>query len=556
MGFKAVDPLTLQPSFAELEAQFAYTGDRGLKSPLQLVRLLITEEIVQTVIIPLVNQNLKNRVYTCGKGERSRYRPTDSFEWWRFFGYMLLQRVRKQQKASGLSASEAESADHLIAVHRYTAIKEAHCFDEKSILALTEALRKNLRTKVALGNYGTIDETLKEHFGRAMREAGIDMHMPRKPHPYGLLVYGLAQRLLYSRAPILIDMDPRLPSRKFTPALAFDVLAKRNFSSPCNIYADNAFCATLQASAFRRTFVRVTISFGEGATANLAKLRQACLPDLAKSTCRTFAKSNYTIQITDGDQHPTCVLSTFWYTPNAPPPPVCDLNKYAEAIAIYNSDMSNDYIKERLGIDPIKSSGSRHAFIADHFGVKLHMPPPGPCGLVLTRENLNSISKPLLVILLQETPGATGGSALKKEDIIKEILRHHPAAEPRQTVRDWQAERRSLEQVRAQVLGIPSKSCPVTDKYWEHYGLLDRHDRYLYQVFGTTGFTGWETCLVFTCLFQQVINAHCLNKEQIARVSQAFSGNSAVSHNTPQRLKCASFVGDVIRHLAKEKQEM
>jgi len=552
LGYKPVHPDTLQPSFVELPAQLAYTGERGLKSPLQVARLVIPQALVEIEIIHKINQYLRKRHSAVSRSEKSRYVPTSAKEWWCFFAQLLRKRLLKQGKDPKLSAEELKKVDAIIPPHRFTALKEAHCFMEEEIQSLGEALCKNLRTVVALGNFGVVDETMIAHFSHGMRVDGIDMCIPTKPHPYGLLVYGLVQPLLFSGAPLLIDSDPRIPSHKVTPVVAFDILVKRNFNSPVHIYADCAFGAPVQASSFRRTLTKVTISFGEGAPANLAQLRQISVPDLAISTSRTFSAPHFTIQVTAGEAHPTCVLSTFWGSSAAPPAPPVDPNMLAHAHALYSSDMSDDAIKAVLGINPALQSGPRHEYIAAHFGVKLHLPSAGPCGLLLTKENLNEIGKPLLVILLQETPGASGGSAKKKRDIIKEILRHHPAAEPRLNVAEWQAEKRSVLQVRAQVLGIPTQASPITDKYKTHYGLLDRHDRYLYQVFGTAGFTNWNTCLVLTHLFQQMINAHTLNKEQCARAAHPARAESPVPRGVSRHLKCAEFVGAVIRELIDE----
>lgn len=96
---------------------------------------------------------------------------------------------------------------------------------------LQETLREALAMLVKLGNYGVVDETMFAYTGHDMREAGHAMNIPRKPHSYGLLSYGLVQQLLRSGAPVLIDFEPRLPSTRAAGGEALRLLVARNFRS-------------------------------------------------------------------------------------------------------------------------------------------------------------------------------------------------------------------------------------------------------------------------------------------------------------------------------------
>lgn len=557
LGFRPTDPSLLVPAFREQCAQLAYVGPRSCKSPWTILRLTLSDDVIGARIIEPINSNLKIRQSRTAPHLKYLYRPTTVEEWWRFIAKLLLKRVKSSGKEPGLSEQEKELVSRLIPDKRYSALKEAHCLNADAIQAFTEALRVNLRRYVALGNFATVDETVIAYYGHDMRVAGIDIKIPRKPHSYGMLRYGLAQRLLYSGAPILIDCESRLPTRRASGPEAFDILVRRNFrisEVDVHIYADSLFCAKGQVANLRRTKARITISFGDNAADDLVKLRSEVVPDLAIGMSRTFSTSKFVAQVTGGKDGPTCVLSTYW-RPSAPAPtaPV-DPDDYLLARSLFDSASSDSALKELLHIDPAADLGSRAVWLSNHFGVQLWLPLPGPSGVVLTAQNLEELSKPLLLILHNRTEGCSGGSRMKKDDLIKDILRNSPLAQPRQTVQQWQAEQRSLLQVREHVLGIPQHSNTATARYDDNYGLLDRLDHYLYENLRTVGFQTWGSCMVLSTVFQQVVNAHCLFKEQTAR---RFYPEPIPAHGHPDWpgvTRCAGYIGAVIREIVESQQ--
>jgi hypothetical protein len=61
------------------------------------------------------------------------------------------------------------------------------------------------------GSVLVVDESIYEYSGSDMREAGIDIYIPRKPHPYGLLNYVGYMKLCYSHLLIGVDCQFCLP---------------------------------------------------------------------------------------------------------------------------------------------------------------------------------------------------------------------------------------------------------------------------------------------------------------------------------------------------------
>ena len=517
-GFRPISGNTLNPAFEEIPAMFDTTGRRGALTAMEVLKLVISTDVLNKAIIEKINRNLKNAAASCSAGESSRYVETNCEEWWRFFIKLVVTRLLKKGKGAELTDLDIKFANGLITKHRFSALKMAHTLEGPDIQELREALRLNLRTIIALGNYGVIDETLYAHTGHTMRLAGNSMNIPHKPHPYGLLAYGLVQQLLYSKAPIMIDFEPRLPEQRLSGPEAFRILTARNFSknSPdVHIYADSLFSGPSQVAEFRRTGVKVTISFGDNATNDLVALRRHCLPDLVKGMSRTFSTPSAIVQVTDGEDKATCVLSTFWRStgPHVAMNPAT--TNYKIAIALFDSDATDDELAGFLEIDPLQYPGDRIGILEHYFEVNLATPPPGPCGLHLTAKNLNEMTVPRLRILHNKTHGCAVGATAKKDALVKEILRHHPAAHLNSKVTAWLAAERTERAVHGEICGLPEKSNRATSNYQARYGLLDRMDRHLYEDFGTAYHSNWETCFVFSILFQQVINAHSLFEEHL-----------------------------------------
>jgi hypothetical protein len=306
-GFRPVGGDTLKQAFVERPAQFNKGGARGELTARQVMRLVLPDTLVQKAIIDPINYHLKQRFDNCGTGEKSRYGPLALEEWWKYFTKQLATRLLKKGKAAELTDADLAYADGLVHPHRFTALNGAHIFTEVEISTLQEALRSNLRTIVALGNYAVVDETVYAHTGHQMRVDGNSILIPGKPHPYGLLAYSLVQALLHSGCPILVDFEPRLPDARMSGPVALRVLVARSFpklDTQLHVYADSLFSGTTQISEFRRTGVKVTISFGGNAETPLRALRSAVIPDLASASSTTFAVPSAIVQITTGDKHP------------------------------------------------------------------------------------------------------------------------------------------------------------------------------------------------------------------------------------------------------------
>lgn len=552
LGFTPISGRVLQAAFVEQPAQLSIFWARGGCTPLQVLDAIIGATVLETAILPILNRNLKKASQEVAISERSRYMDVDAHTWWSFFGQELLHRLEKLGKAPPGAANGPFQTYGKLGKHRQTAIRMAHKFSEKDIQVLQETLREALAMLVKLGNYGVVDETMFAYTGHDMREAGHAMNIPRKPHSYGLLSYGLVQQLLRSGAPVLIDFEPRLPSTRPAGGEALRLLVARNFRSclqSTHIYADSLFTATRQVAEFRRSGPMVTISFGENATADLRDLKARATPDLGKGSSRTFSCPSAVAQLTGGKEHPTCVFTTFWRTPQGPvEPPPSDAD-YQIALSLFRGSMTDAEIAAFLEVDPVPFMGDRLGLLEHTFKVDLSLPALGLRGNGLTAENLKELGKDRLRILHNRTAGCSGGSGKKVDALVKDVLAHHPLAKTPSTLAAWVSAGRTVEAVTLELLGVAEQSPIATAAYQATYGLLDRMDRALYFNFATNYYPHWEICFVMSILFQQVLNPHSLYQE----VNLSVAANKAAKRNIPNgdtwSDTVAAFVLEIIKAL-------
>jgi hypothetical protein len=110
---------------------------------------------------------------------------------------------------------------------RFKALKSCLSFSDEDIVALIRAFEENLVKIVQPSNYCTVDESILAFVGDDMRADGVQVHIPRKPHPDGVELFQLCMQLGLSSRVISFGMSPRLVSHLVGPAEAVAELAAR-----------------------------------------------------------------------------------------------------------------------------------------------------------------------------------------------------------------------------------------------------------------------------------------------------------------------------------------
>lgn len=93
---------------------------------------------------------------------------------------------------------------------------------------------------------------------------GLNRYIPRKPHPNGLLSYGMAGYTAVEKLPVLLSLDPHLPSHRCSPHKSLKTLVKRLKKahptlSP-HVVADSAFGSFSTMESIRNLGAHATFS--------------------------------------------------------------------------------------------------------------------------------------------------------------------------------------------------------------------------------------------------------------------------------------------------------
>lgn len=184
-------------------AEFHY---RGIHTPFQVLRLFLTDHLILKSVIGPINSHLRIQYLKAKLEDRWRYAPLDMHQWWSFFGSYLCKCLLQCGNLSKYATDIAEAGRKCaISSKRYKTISAACAFGVAELEVLFDGMRKRIISVFHYGTLAVIDESIFEYRGEDMRQAGIDMCIERKPHPYGLMQYTLAQRLQHSQLPVVMD---------------------------------------------------------------------------------------------------------------------------------------------------------------------------------------------------------------------------------------------------------------------------------------------------------------------------------------------------------------
>jgi hypothetical protein len=128
------------------------------------------------------------------------------------------------------------------------------------ILKLSRLLATQWRLTWRPDNTMVVDESIYEFLG----ESPCHAYIPRKPHPNGLLSYGLSGYTSVLRLPMLLDVEPWIAGNKLTPRNNGKALVARAQAShpdiAFHIVMDSAFGSFSDVSEYHSKGVLVTMS--------------------------------------------------------------------------------------------------------------------------------------------------------------------------------------------------------------------------------------------------------------------------------------------------------
>lgn len=190
--------------------------------------------------------------------------------------------------------------------NRFAAIQGDIDFDLESIIDLLNSRWLQIWNP---GNVVVIDESIYEYLGESPVHVSdtsllcfsltTSRYIPRKPHPNGLLSYGMAGYTAIERLPILLCLDPHLPGHRCSPHLSLETLVKRLTKahptlSP-HVVADSAFGSFSTIEKMR--------NLGAHATFSMPMTQRPWLWEALAWDCPLTSGRTAQLPILDGAEH-------------------------------------------------------------------------------------------------------------------------------------------------------------------------------------------------------------------------------------------------------------
>lgn len=225
-------------------------------------------------------------------------------------------------KAQKIDNTLLQVAQSLMGRHRYDAIFAACLPGEHQLRALIDSIKASTHSLLSLGNTTVIDESVIEHFSKMAQDLGILQFFEGKPHDYGLVDYVAVQRTLWTRLPIAIDFEPKLPTNKPTPHQVFLRLAQRIHQvvgPQHHCIADSAFGPNKNIKELLVAKMGVTSISANGSLTGLQTLVEFGATDLKVGKSRTFFNGTTFVQILRKVDKVTAVASSAWKCEHAIP---------------------------------------------------------------------------------------------------------------------------------------------------------------------------------------------------------------------------------------------
>lgn len=132
-----------------------------------------------------------------------------------------------------------------------------------SIVELCRTLSRRWLSVWIPGGPLVIDESIYEYLG----ECPTHVHIPRKPHPDGLLAYGLSGYSSILKLPILIDVEPYVKGNVLSARMSAEKLADRLLEAhptlKPHIVMDSLFGSFKDINSYHLKGISLTVSMAE-----------------------------------------------------------------------------------------------------------------------------------------------------------------------------------------------------------------------------------------------------------------------------------------------------
>ena len=297
--------------------------------------------------------------------------PPSELELIKFYAMkVLVGRLKKKTINEGIEAWKTDPKLQMLSFIGKNRFRVLNAFAFLDLSTLVKNLRRTFRKAIVVGTQFTVDETLFAWIGSSKSRTGLSppkMHLERKPHKDGFVVYNLATTLQWSKLPYVVDLEPFLQSGTLTPRLAAEKLIFRIRTGHFTL--DAAFCNFDFLVFCSSNHLRCTMA----CTSNSSALWEFGKRDLIKGEWRLFQKGDMIAGILRDNGDVLILSNAFTSSKNLSSiqTPVFSLTD-AKTLAQL-SDLGIKQLTKDLNLQPMLST---QQFIEEYTGWNLIAQPP------------------------------------------------------------------------------------------------------------------------------------------------------------------------------------
>lgn len=505
-GWESISCQPLQLDIDNLPVTLKGFSTRTDYQELQVLKRFISDKFLNDHLLPALNSNLETSREKL-KSNKRYHNAVDISTWWKWFTrYLLEHEIRRGKIKKDLSKWD-DIRKTIINKNRYSAILWAHDVGLAQLENIFQALRIQIQLNFTFGTIITVDERVISYNGEDMKVEGINVNIPGKPYPSGLLEYIAAQLLPRSGIQIMIDFEPRIPGNKLTPKEALLSLTNKIETirkKKCHLICDSAFTAARSLSEFDNIPSVLTIAISSSSACGLQHLYQLAVRDLPTFKSRTFRSTTHIVQVLQKKNRIMAVATNAWTVEDnhqeAPSPRL----SYNTAVSMLKHDSASAIISA-FNLPPGTNRGDIVGIIKTATGHDISMPCPDSRGMVrLTKETIKKMKAVQVKILFDRTPRCKGKKKRKRDEMIQMILSNHPKA--RRHAKKEDDPRNIKAKIDDLLLPIDDKS-PIVDHYSDYYGEVDHLNRAYYQHFNPAFHRAWKKLFLLSEVYSMVMNA-------------------------------------------------
>jgi hypothetical protein len=529
------------------------THSRALPSRLSVLRQLLPDALVERHLIGPLNDILRRARADHTIKAKERLTDLTLAQWWCFVARWLLESLVIQKNVTAQFDRLYARASKNFGDHRFSAVHKRLQFGTQQFLHLLDGFHQHIVEVIDIGGVVVIDDQLLSYFGQDMRNEGLAIKIPDKPHGYGLFSVAAAVKLPKSGLRVVVDLEVQEAGHKITaPSALLSIVKRLRARSPQPFVSvfDSAFVSKHSINTLRNWGEEFVASIKPTRAAQFTSILSLGSVDIPVDHSRSFTTEDLVLQISQRHGHQTAILSNAFSNLNSSPP---DLEN-----PINHSDAWNLYAAFSLPallffFPAARELNTNHKSLVAKFvtGIDPLLPPPGADGKqTQTYEYLQSLDAETLRDLAKRMGSSAVNRKMTKSELVTHIgLMARIAPSNSSTTPDTTRPEKYIENRLLIARGDISDSHTVTDFFGDHYGYIDSFNREFYSVFKTSRQNHYKTLLAFQLVTYAVLNSYAVYTERTSTTPAPLAEPGTKQGPSVKHDKCIDYVLSVVEDI-------